>query len=231
MSKKKFSLYKEHPKKCRSDDFWSQVKRTVNGQPVSQDQIDMIVEMVVTKLELNLKDNLLDLCCGNGALSTQFLKECNSIFGVDISEHLIKIANMYFAKKPNEIYVLGDVVDFCSNPISPESFNKAVCYGSFSYLDFNEAESVLKNLKRNFPNLDLFFIGNYPDKNYLTNFYGETVKIEKDLENNPYSSIGIWRTPDEFISLANQCGWKAEVSKMPDNFYASYYRYDAILSR
>ena len=38
------TFYKEHPKTCDPEDFWGQVKRTVNGKPIPQAQIDMIVE-------------------------------------------------------------------------------------------------------------------------------------------------------------------------------------------
>lgn len=66
------SDFKEHPKTVAQDDFWAQVKRTVNGQPVSQEQIDMIVARVKSGLILQRGDKLLDLACGNGALSRYF---------------------------------------------------------------------------------------------------------------------------------------------------------------
>src|SRR5262245_10350175 len=63
-------VFKNHPQTCDPDDYWGQVKRTVGGQPVSQEQIDLIVAAVKRGLQLGPEDTLLDICCGNGALTT-----------------------------------------------------------------------------------------------------------------------------------------------------------------
>jgi SAM-dependent methyltransferase len=230
MTKEKISFYKEHPKTCDPSDFWGQVKRTVNGVPVTQDQIDMIVDAVVNELELTQSDVLLDLCCGNGALSTLLFKYCDGGLGVDFSDHLISIANKNFLNPPHQTYILQDIVEFCSQPISPLLYTKMVCYGSFSYLEYDDAKQVLLNLNENFPNLLRGFIGNCPNKELLVDFYKDG-SFEPGTENNPDSPIGIWRTPDEFITLAKHCGWTATIHKMSNKYYASHYRYDVILTR
>lgn len=229
MNKEKFSFYKEYPKSCSPDDFWGQVKRTVNGEPVSQDQIDMIVDAVVKGLDLNQDDTLLDLCCGNGALSTLFFDYCSGGLGVDFSEYLISIANSNFSDPPGRTYVCRDVVEFCENYETPNIFTKLVCYGSFSYLDKDRGEKLLYLLKIKFPELNRIFIGNCPDKSLLTKFYGDQ-QNPKGIENDPDTPIGIWRTQKEFISLANNYGWQATISKMPGKYYAAHYRYDVILT-
>jgi len=230
MNKEKFTFYKEHPKTCSPNDFWGQVKRTVNGTPVSQDQIEMIVDAVVAGLELNKKDTLLDLCCGNGALSTLLFDRCAGGLGVDFSEYLISIANRYFVKPPDQTYILQDVLEFCENPITPHRFSKLVCYGSFSYLEEDIAEKILVLVNNNFPNLQRIFIGNCPDKNLLTDFI-DGRKFTPGTENDPDSPIGIWRTREEFISMAIRSGWQVSIHKMPSQYYAAHYRYDVILYR
>lgn len=230
MSKEKFRFYKDHPKTCSPDDFWGQVKRTVDGAPVSQDQIDMIVKAVVAGLELSEDDALLDLCCGNGALSTLLFKHCNGGLGVDFSEYLISIANKYFAAPHTQTYIMQDVVEFCGNPVTPHKFSKMVCYGSFPYIEQARAEELLCLLKNNFPNLRRVFIGNCPDKTLMDEFFNDQ-SYAPGIESDPDSAIGIWRTQEEFISLAKRCGWLATIHNMPDQYYASHYRYDVILSK
>ena len=229
MKKERFSFYKDHPKTCSPDDFWGQVKRTVNGAPISQDQIDMIVNAVVTGLELSKEDNLLDLCCGNGALSTLLLKHCKGGVGVDFSECLISVAQKNFTEEPRETYILSDIVDFCEEPRSPEIFTKVLCYGSFAYLEQHRAERLLYLLRNNFLNLHRVFIGNCPDKELLSDFVKDR-QFEPGTEDNPDSPIGIWRTKEEFSALAKRCGWQISFHKMPDYFYAAHYRYDVILT-
>ena len=57
----------EHARSCKRDDFWGQIRRTVNGVPVDEEQIKLVVETIIKELKLNAKDTVLDLCCGNGA--------------------------------------------------------------------------------------------------------------------------------------------------------------------
>lgn len=230
MTSRKFSFYKEYPKGCSPDDFWGQVKRTIKGTPVSQEQIDMIVDAVQSELKLNPEDTLLDLCCGNGALSVLLFNHCRGGLGVDFSEYLISVANENFAKPPLQQYLLQDVVEFSEHPIMPEIFSKALCYGSFAYLDAHRAEEFLSYLKKHFPNLQRVFIGNCPDKNLLTDFIDGRPFIP-GTENDPDSPIGIWRTQEEFIIMANRSGWQATIHKMPSHYYAAHYRYDVILVR
>jgi SAM-dependent methyltransferase len=229
MNKEKFNFYKEYPKTCNPKDFWGQVKRTINGVPVSKEQIDLIVCAVVKGLSLSRQDILLDLCCGNGALSALVFKHCGGGVGVDFSEFLISVARKHFMNEPHVTYVLRDVVEFCENPIKPNIFSKMLCYGSFSYLEYERAEKLLCLLRDNFHNLKKIYIGNCPDKDLLLNFT-KNHSFEPDAENDPESPIGIWRTQEEFSSLASRCGWKISFYKMPHNFYASHYRYDVILT-
>lgn len=228
MNKERFRYYKEYPKTCEPDDFWGQVKRTVNGTPVSQEQIDMIVEAVKKGLELESRDVLLDICCGNGALSTLLFSACKGGLGVDFSEYLISVANKNFAKPPRETFLLQDAIEFCARPEAPEQYTKALCYGSFAYIEDARAQEMLALLKSNFPRLRRIFIGNCPDKALLGEFFRDR-EYTPGIEDDPDSLIGIWRTEAEFVALAARCGWRATISRMPEAYYASHYRYDVVL--
>ena len=230
MIKDKYSFYKEYPKSCDPADFWGQVKRTVNGKPVSQEQIDMIIDASVTGLQLDSDDTLLDICCGNGALTNLLFEYCRGGLGVDFSEYLILIANQHFAKETTRKYLLEDVVAFCLAPKSAEIFNKAICYGSFSYLEHVQAKEMLKALYDNFPHLKRVFIGNLPDRGLINLFYGER-PVEFELADEPGSAIGIWRSKEQFVEMVGNDRWKVEFSIMPENYYAAHYRYDATLIR
>ncbi len=228
--KDKFSFYKEYPKTCHEDDFWGQVKRTVNGRAVSEEQISMIVSTCTNALCLNQKDKLLDLCCGNGALTDLFFNYCAGGLGVDFSEYLVDIANKNFNRLPDRQYLLQDAVSFCQTPYQAEIYTKAICYGSFSYLEKTSAELLLFHLFHNFPYLSHVFIGNCPDKDMAKTFYSERSVINPELD-NPNSAIGIWRTKDEFRTIAEKYGWQVAISNMSVNFYAANYRYDVVLTR
>ena len=228
MADSDLSFYKEHPKTCDPEDFWGQVKRTVNGKPVSQEQIDMIVEAVCNGLELSTNDVLLDLCCGNGALTTYFFARCSGGLGVDFSEYLIEVARRYFVRRPQEAFMLQDVVEFALTHQEPERFTKAVCYGSLMFFPEEKTYTLLRTLRSRFTSIRRLIIGNLPDKAMKANFLlggGH----ESDVENDPGSPIGIWRTEREFIELSAKSGWDAIISRMPFSFYAAHYRFDAVL--
>ena len=228
MTKEKFTLYKEHPKTCAPDDFWGQVKRTINGKAIPQEQIDMIVNASTNGLDLNSDDVLLDLCCGNGALSTLLFNLCRGGVGIDFSEILISVANKNFAR-PKQDYHLQDVLDYCKQAPNLERFTKILCYGSFAYLENKHAYDLLRALRLNCPNVSQVFIGNCPDKNKLQDFFYDK-DYTQGIENEPDSPIGIWRTEEEFTSMAKECGWKASIHRMPKNYYAAHYRYDVVLT-
>lgn len=225
----KFSFYKEHPKNCAPNDFWGQVKRTVNGRAVTEDQIQLIVDAVQSGLKIDSNDTLLDLCCGNGALSIKFFDRCKGGVGVDFSEILIDIAKRNFGRPPTFQFILSDICDYALQASAPLIFSKALCYGSFQFLTASSAETLLTLLSKRFRKIRRFFIGNLPDKNKLSEFYRKS-EYTLGIENDPTSPIGIWRTTNEFDALAKKTGWKAQFRKMPADYYAAHYRYDAILT-
>lgn len=223
-------VFKDHPRTCAPDDFWGQVKRTVNGRPVGEDQIQMIVDAVTAGLDLHHEDVLLDLCCGNGALSTRLFALCQGGTGADFSAPLIQVAHLNFQAPPREMYFLSDVVEFLGQCAEPARFTKALCYGAFQYLAPERARVFLETLYLRFPNVQRIFIGNLPDKDRMEQFFRGNA-WRPGIENDPGSPIGIWRAEQEFSVLSVDCGWRAEYRRMPAEFYAAGYRYDAILFR
>lgn len=224
------SDFKEYPKTLPAKDYWGQVKRTVNGQPVSEEQIEMIVRAICANLALEHdgKDVLLDLGCGNGALSQLLFDRVSAFFGVDYSEFLISVAQRDFQKSPAFRFAVGDVMAYLQSEQEPERFTKVLCYGCFSY--FPAAEAVLTTLNQRFPQVSHVFIGNLPDKERAHLFYRNGLPGAEEMADHG-SKIGIWRTQEEFKALATRSGWEAHIHIMPKEFYASHYRYDVTLLR
>ena len=222
--------FKVYPKGLGEKDYWGQVKRTVNGKPVSEDQIQLILNAVCANLELRPGggDTLLDLGCGNGALSQLLFDRIFAFLGVDYSEYLISVAKREFEQLPDFRFDLADVMDYVIGERAPERFNKVLCYGCFSY--FPLAEDLLSRLYQRFTNVTHVFLGNLPDKARMDHFYRGALPDADELANHD-SKIGIWRTAEDLIALAERAGWKARISYMPTTFFASHYRYDVTLVR
>ena len=223
------NLHKEYPKTCAKDDFWGQVCRTVNGKPVEEDDILLIVSQITKYLKFDENDVLLDLCCGNGALSNYLFNNIKGYLGVDFSEYLISVAKNNFETNTHS-FLVQDAVKFVQDFKDPLIFHKALCYGAFSYFDDTNAEVLLRLIFERFSNISKIFVGNLPDRNLADYFYIDPT-IKNKYMDDPQSSLGIWRTKDQLSKIANDCGWNAEFSVMPKEFYAAHYRHDLILYR
>jgi hypothetical protein len=74
------------------------------------------------------------------------------------------------------------------------------------------------------------FVGNLPDLERATNFYGNQLPSAAELS-DPASRIGVWRSRADVARLAARAGWSVSFLTMPEGFFASHYRYDVLLTR
>ena len=222
--------FHEYPKTVAPDDFWGQVGRTVRGKPVSEEQIRMIVDAIKAGLRLEQSDCLLDIACGNGALSRLLFDSCSGYLGYDFSEYLIEVAKKNFARPPQFDFAVGSAAEYVEAEPQPQRYTKALCYGSFAYFSYEDAERTLRALAGRFKRISTVYIGNLPDRDLAHLFYQDGRDYAKELSDNT-AQIGIWRSRKEFEELATKTGWRIRFHVMPKEFYSSHYRYDAILER
>jgi hypothetical protein len=217
-----------HARSCSEDDFLGQVRRTVRGVPVSLDQIDMISASINSGLELNQDDVLLELACGNGFVSQLLFNSCKGYLGIDQSEYLISVAKKKFEALPRYRFSLNNAIDYLDSETEPEKFTKVLCYAGFQYFPDRDALKILNILFNKFYNVQKIFIGNLPDKDRAHKFYTNIQPSSEELSDHE-TAIGVWRNKTRFKELVT--GWNIAFSIMPDEFYCSHYRYDALLSR
>jgi len=153
--------HNKYAKQRGPKDFWGQIRRTVNGKSVSKKNINLIVSEITAKLKLSKNDILLDLGCGNGALTYLLRKKVKKISAVDFSTFLINVARKNFRSK-NIKYYNHEIYEFLKKK---DIFlhNKVLIYGVFSYLSNFKAKKIIKIFDTKFINLEKVFIGNLPD--------------------------------------------------------------------
>jgi SAM-dependent methyltransferase len=213
---------------CARDDFWGQVRRTINGVAVPQEQIDLIVGAINKHLVFHPDDVLLDIGCGNGALTRYFFSQCAGVLGVDRSAYLIEIAKNNFACPPDYTFIQSDALDFIEYTPDPERFTKCLCYGVFSFFSETAAKRLLHNIARRFVNLQALFIGNMRDLELAHRFFKNKAPKNCDLRDHT-SSMGCWRTRREMTDMVKNAGMDVGFDKMPEAFYAREYYYDATI--
>lgn len=217
--------YLERPKQFERNDFWRQVRRTVNGQPVSDEQIQLIVEQVKQGLDLQEGDSLLDIGCGNGALTVCFEDCVDATLGVDYSSYLIDIAKQHF-ESPRLRFAELSIEQMITGRLHSQH-NKALLYGVSSYL----SDDLLDQLIRWYfdDHHGCLFIGNVRDERHAAEFYSEPKTAEELCDHT--TSIGKWRSQDWFWHLAQELGLRVDFMKMPPAFYVSTYYFDVVLTR
>lgn len=221
-------FYETHARSCDPNDFQGQVLRCPAGKPVGPDQVAMIVGAIKKGLDIDPRDVVLDLCCGNGAITDSIFEACQGGLGVDFTPYLIQVAKANFERPPDRLYLLADVEEYAQTTDDTKRFTKAFCYGAFQCLSESKAIGVLAALRQRFPNLKRVFIGNLPDLDRVGIFFGENIPSPQELKRHD-TPFGIWRTEQEIAKLAAGCGWRVEFSRMPSAFYAAYFRFDATL--
>jgi len=221
-------MHKIYPKQFERNEFWAQIKRTVNGVPVSEEDIDTIIAQISSQLDLQRSDHLLDLGCANAALASRLFDSISAYTGVDFSEYLIDIANEYF--RPNESirYIESDIQTYILGEQRPEIYSKALCYGTMAYLPKDDLIDVVRLLKERFENVERIFFGNIPDKAKAKDFFSKRNVYDYSLD-DAQSPIGVWWYAKEISSLVEDVGYTAIISHMPESFYGSSYRFDLTL--
>lgn len=219
-----------HARSVAADAYWKQIRRTVNGVAVNDAQIELIVNAITIALSLKREDVILDLACGNGALSSYLFDKCAGLVGIDISPYLIEVAERNFSRSPNYRFYLDDMVSYVRQSRDTSAFTKALIYGAFQYISKSDAILVLKTLNERFAAVAKVFVGNLPNRRLADRFYRDRTPTEAEL-NDHEARIGVWYLPEELAEIAEKAGWHASCSYMPADFYASSYRFDVTLER
>tara|TARA_B100000963_G_scaffold51535_1_gene39688 strand:+ start:1104 stop:1793 length:690 start_codon:yes stop_codon:yes gene_type:complete len=222
-------LHKEYPKTVGRNEFWKQIKRTVNGKEVSQKDINQIVLQIKNKLKLSSQDVLLDLGCGNGALASNFYNQIKKYVGVDFSDYLIEIANEYFLNQ-NSIFIKNSIQSYLNEINEDNEINKILIYGCASYLSKDDLINCLSQILIKFNKLEKIFIGNIPNLKFAKEFFGKRKVFDFNLEDEK-SLIGVWWCPEILNEIMNDIGFRSKIIFMPKSFYSSYYRFDILLEK
>ncbi len=223
-------IHKEFPRKFARDDFWAQIKRTVNGQPVSEHEIILIVDQIKRQMRFSPASHLLDIGCGNGALAARLFPHIAKYTGVDFSAYLLGIAREYF--KPNAAidYIERDAKSFVASYAPTETIDRVLVYGCMSYFKRDDFAVFLNNIRQRFPNVSTIFVGNVPDITSAAQFFAARNIGHYELD-NPQTPIGVWWSPEDLLQLGEGLGFSAQWLKMPEDFYGYRYRFDVVFRR
>lgn len=206
-----------------------QVGKTVNGMDVSPDQIQLIVNKIARVLDLNGSDTLVDLCCGNGVLTTQLAKMSGKVIGVDFSSGLLGTARSISASENIE-YLQMDVT--CLSQTIVNRASKYSMYEALQHLSPDDFDRLLSRIGGRREQI-MLLVGGVPDLSRLRYFYvsEESYHFYQERERSGNPHLGRWWTQDEMVQAAARNGYIVKIIPQPSDLYTSHYRFDAFFER
>ena len=153
-----------------------------------ENEANIFIENLISKLELDPKSEVLDLGCGKGRHALKMSHYFQNVIGLDLSNNSIKTAKKL--NKSNLSFITGDMRKFNLNKRFNYIFNLFTSFGYFD--DFNQNSSVLDNCHKHLKKNGLLVIDylnpDYVIKNLIkkeTKIINETEYIiSKKIENN-----------------------------------------------
>jgi len=215
----------------QSKNRFFQVGKTQRGEPVNESQIDLIIQAVVSGLEIADHDRLLDIGCGNGLLTEKYAAIVDDVFGVDRSAELLDVARLDSINNGIKYTQCAITDNVFSNIFKNSGITKAVLYEVIQHLDIHNVKSVLDQFKNQ--TFKKLFIGGIPDKSKLGQFYDTAEKMafyrKSIADNRPH--LGRWWSFEELHVLCSQYKLNAKYVLQNKGLYTSHYRFDLLIGK
>jgi cyclopropane fatty-acyl-phospholipid synthase-like methyltransferase len=217
-------------------DLLYQVGATVGGKAISAEQVGALLSDCRRGLDLGPGDTLLDLCAGNGVLTSELAKDVKAAVGVDFSQPYIENARRHKAR-PNVAYLVHDVshLETCEPLKSQLPISKVMCYSALAYLTPEQVDRMLAFVAANAtPDVRVLF-GSVLDKSRLWNFFNTWPRklnylFKVKLLRRDFG-LGRWWTRDELVGLAARNGFSCQFLEQSPSLHTAHYRYDVLLQR
>ena len=226
-------FWSKFPNQFAKDEFIKQVGKTVQGQPISNEQLNQLISDIVQKLDLKDDDVVLDLCCGNGLITSAVAEKCQSIVGVDFSKPLIEIARKYH-NPINTKYLNMSVFDITSENLQmPKSFTKIYMYEGLQYFQeaqFSHLMQIL--LARSNEKVIILFAG-IPDLGKIREFYN-TPERQLEYETRKRQGtemIGTWWKKSFIRQVCGDYGLQCDFLSQHEFSHTAHYRFDFRIKR
>lgn len=207
-----------------------QVGKTVNGDPITEEQFQSIVDSIVTALELKETDNVLDLCCGNGLITREIAKLCVWVVGIDKDREMIATATSE-SDADNVLYTTYPAQD--NWRLSWSKFaRKAYIYEAMQYFNLPDFLKILNGLSR-LGTISTVFLGSIPDHDKRWHFYDTPDKRIATINRlmNGTEQIPEWWSLEDIRVIAELFGFVAERVEQNPILHTAHYRFDVLLRR
>ncbi len=206
-----------------------QVGKTVLGQPIDAEQVNLLVHHIKTTLDLGSDDQALDLGCGNGLITSLLAENVQSVLGIDYAEALIQTARHNHSSegvryRVAELTNLQDAGDF-------SHINKVWSCEVLHYIDPEKYRTLLAFLSSHLRHGYRILMSGIPDKDRIRSFYNTPERWTHYQESlaRGEEQIGYWWLRSEVENIARQEGMSTVFVDLPSSYYTAHYRFDVLL--
>lgn len=222
-------FWRNHGSRKQVADEQTQVLRTSNGQPISQELWRFTLQEIDRVFPVGNDDEVLDLCCGNGLFAAHFGMRCKRVQAVDVSPDLLEAV-----KRRNMPNVSALCMDVRDAQFEDASFSRIFLYAGIQYFDYRETVLLFRKVSRWLRPGGLLFVGDIPDLAKLWHFYNTPERQALYFDNVVAGRdvVGTWFGGNWLCCLAQASGFpRAEVlPQHPDLIYA-HFRFDLLVTR
>ena len=215
-----------HLENVANDDLFGQVLRVQNKQPQSEELFVKIVSNIKEKLELEADHRVLDLCCGNGLITTEIAQQCSNVVGVDFCEELVEGLKRRAPK--NITAFVGDALEI---KFEPGSFHRVLFAAALQHFSQVQVIKMFKEFIFWLKPGGIVLITDILDSRRRWSFYNsqerEDAYFQNVMEGTPI--LGTWFDREWLEKLARYAGFShAQALYQPKEFWYSHYRFDLI---
>lgn len=220
-------FYATYPLAFGPSEHLKQAGHTIKGNPISNEQFQLIAENTGTLLNLAKDDVVLDLCCGNGVFTKEHAKRCDRVVGIDFSKPLLNVAERDHCAENLSYYRMNALDVRPGGVMSSFGFNKVIMCGALQHFEPHHLEPLLENLVylTSEERIILFYL--VPDRRKKWTFYDTIAKRSGHVVRQLMGKerMGRWWHPRDFEETCGRLGLTCSFFPMDERLHASCYRF------
>ncbi|MFK5878682.1 MAG: methyltransferase domain-containing protein [Flavobacteriaceae bacterium] len=190
----------------------------------------LTVNHIARVLDIKPSDTVLDVCCGNGIITQQIAKKCDSIVGVDQSEKLLYVAKGDY-KEMNCLYINCSALEM-SQFVKPHSFDKIYLQFSLQYFDKrNEGQNVIAEMLKCLKPNGKLFIGDITEHKSKHKLYDTPLKkayYYKQIIQGKNRMGKFWKA-SELDTICKALNIKGTYLEQTEELPYAHYRFDYLI--